>query len=464
MRLKFKKMNVQFKFFLSVAVASSVLFGQVAMPTYASSSVEETIKLQGTELIWNTNETGQTLEKVLLNDQEIVYSYNSNNNRVSKKIPDDIVNYTYNQDSQLISESNSNQNIQFTYDESTALIDGLIVEENVYHYIKDDDLNVIAINDSEGNEVAKYQYDTDGKTLYILGQDSNGKWIDRSEDTEFIGVINPIRLHSLYYDAETGWYYNGRQYYDSVNNKYIVGTDHLRSMTDDSVSAMASDNMAIRIHNWRTNLMNSSDFGKSISYSSKWYDNLSDVELLSRLIYGENTVLTADQNAVAWVLINRKNQNSSVFGGSTYRGVATKSGAFEPLTGGSSGTTNARVPNTSSPRWSNAVWIACTLLTTSSTADYNEFITKPTGISNQLYFVGLSYFLTGVSQDKSPTGSGIKYSFNGGSTFVDIKDIVVVFDTTDVFQNPTSRSAITSNSRLNTAAKRNSHNIFFNTK
>lgn len=100
------------------------------------------------------------------------------------------------------------------------------------------------------------------------------------------------------------------------------------------------------------------------------------------------------------------------------------------------------------------------MVTTSSTTDYNDFVSKPTGISTQLYFVGLSYFLSGsVSQNDSP--SGLKIVFGTG-TYVKIKDVVIVFDTTDVFQNPSSKSAITSNTRLDTSAERNTHNIFFN--
>jgi hypothetical protein len=64
------------------------------------------------------------------------------------------------------------------------------------------------------------------------------------------------------------------------------------------------------------------------------------------------------------------------------------------------------------------------------------------------------------SRDASP--SGIEYSFNGGSTFVKIKDIVIVFDGSSSFQNPSNKAAITSNPNLNTSSLRSTHNIFFN--
>jgi hypothetical protein len=100
------------------------------------------------------------------------------------------------------------------------------------------------------------------------------------------------------------------------------------------------------------------------------------------------------------------------------------------------------------------------MLTTSNTTHYNDFIPKPTGISNHLYFVGLNYFFSAnVSIDDSP--SGLKINFGDG-TYVKMKDVVIVFDTHSAFQNPSSKSAITSDSRLDTYDERARHNIFFN--
>nr|WP_233167568.1 cell wall hydrolase [Paenibacillus roseus] len=217
----------------------------------------------------------------------------------------------------------------------------------------------------------------------------------------------------------------------------------------------------MQIQSCQTTSLNDTNFGKPLTYSSSWYNSLSDIELLARLLYGENVLNEGDQYAVAWVLINRKNANSSEFGGNTFRGVATKSGAFEPLTGGQGGTENARVPNTSSNRWNTAIWSACTFTYTSSISDYNSLIPKAPGISNQLFFVGLSYFLTGTnSQDKTPSGTGLRYKMD--NNYINIKNVVIVFDTTTSFQNPSKKDSITSHADLNSAQKRLRHNIFFN--
>ncbi|WP_028563721.1 cell wall hydrolase [Paenibacillus pinihumi] len=288
-------------------------------------------------------------------------------------------------------------------------------------------------------------------------------------DESFIGTINLIRLHSFYYDEETGWYYTGSRYYDSNKNEFLKGAVKLQppSLNDvlknkeSVITPFADVQLIMQIQNCQTTRLNDNNFGKPITYSSSWYNNLSDIELLSRLLYGENTFNAGDQYAVAWVLINRKNANSSEFGGSTYKGVATKSGAFEPITGGENGTENARVPNTSSNQWNTAVWSACTLMYTSSTSDYNSLIPKAPGISNQLFFVGLPYFLSGtISQDKTPSGTGLRYKM--GSNYINIKNVVIVFDTTTSFQNPSKKDAILSHSNLDNSAKRLRHNIFFN--
>ena len=301
--------------------------------------------------------------------------------------------------------------------------------------------------------MAKYEYDENGIVVAIFGKNAVGEWIEMSENTSFVGTLNLIRLHSYYYDSETNWYYDGLYYYNPTNNEYIVPN------AEGTVKVNVSQSLIVTVSDWRTELMNTPSFGKSISFSSGWYNSLSDVEILSRLIYGENTMFSIDQNAVGWVLVNRKKANSTQFGGGTYRGVATKSGAFEPITGGSDGTANARTPNKSNPRWSNAVWIACSLLIANNDNDYMGLFYKPTGISSQLFFAGLNYFLD-YSINDSPTGSGILYKMDG--TYIDIKDVVIILNSGMSLQNPGTKSTITSNVNLDTFSERNTHNIFFN--
>lgn len=172
-------------------------------------------------------------------------------------------------------------------------------------YLNNDSFNVVAINDENSNEVAKYEYDKSGIVSAILGKDSNDNWVDMSGNSSFIGTINLIRLHSYYYDNETKWYYTGYKYYDSTKNKFVGGTDNLNlistyeDFSKNTVSLAVTQEIAQRIATWQTALLNDSNFGKPINtYTSGWYNNLSDAEILSRLIYGENTTNTADQARV----------------------------------------------------------------------------------------------------------------------------------------------------------------------
>lgn len=101
-------------------------------------------------------------------------------------------------------------------------------------------------------------------------------------------------------------------------------------------------------------------------------------------------------------------------------------------------------------------------------SDYEELMYKPLGVSDQLYFVGLNYFLSNfsngkpISKDAIPANTGLTYSCDSGSIYDKINDVVIVFGYDDSFQNPTSKSNITSNSKLDTSNERAGHNIFFN--
>jgi len=411
---------------------------------------------QGYTLNWKSTEEGKVLEKATISNVDYRYEYNDNRNRILKKSKKDTAKFSYDNNSKLISELRGKNHFTYQYDYLNKLV-GFTLNDTMYYYIKDSDFNVTAITDTDNHIIVKYDYDKNGIVSAIWGKDSVGNWIDKSNDNSFIGTLNLIRLHSYYYDEETGWYYNGLQYYNPVNNTYIVGGITQPSSIGNFTKSVSVSTI-IAISQWKSELMNNNNtFGVPIDYSSGWYNSLSTVEILARLLYGENTVNGADQYACAWIVINRKNNGG--FGGNTYRGVATYSGAFEPITGGEDGTENARTPDTSDPRWSSAVWAACTLLTTSSNSDYLELIAKPNGITDQFFFTGLTYFMLSYkSQNDYPTG--LRYNMDG--TFHDIEDVVIVFNTNDTYQNPTSKEAILNNSRLDTYYERSTHNIFFN--
>ena len=71
-----------------------------------------------------------------------------------------------------------------------------------YYYIRNGQNDIIGIVDTNGAQVVSYTYDTWGKLLGIYSKDANGNFtIDRTNDTSFIGYINPYRYRGYRYDA-----------------------------------------------------------------------------------------------------------------------------------------------------------------------------------------------------------------------------------------------------------------------
>lgn len=409
---------------------------------------------------------------------------NNENRRTEKVSPKEIASFEYNEDGFLNEEIRNGTHIEYLY--NLDYLFGFVLDGVMYYFDKDDSLTVTSILDVSGNKLASYQYGDDGLVSAILGPNENGSWVDKSDDDTFIGVINRIRLHSFYADPETTLYYNGLRYYDSVLDQYVgaeyelsdVDTAYKAHAMADSLlwdvafpaimqeamiqSTAANDQLVQQLLDWVFQLMSSSTFGAPINtHSTTWYSGLSEVELLTRLIYGENTYYVQDQTAVAWVLANRKSANSTTFytGTNSYANIAKKSGQFAPITGGSSDTQNARVPNTSSGKWASATTLACSLLITSSTSDYQTLFPKPDGISTQKYFLGLSYALS-IASFRDKANGGLEYNF-GTSTYQTLKLVTVVFESASSLKNPTNQAAIKAHSGLTTVAERNKHNIFF---
>lgn len=137
------------------------------------------------------------------------------------------------------------------------------------------------------------------------------------------------------------------------------------------------------------------------------FNGLDSVDLLARLIYSEaSTQEPKGKLGVYWVVVNRKNKNTSEFGGNTTAGVVLKSGAFDGMK-----TSNARCPSTSSTAWAES-------LSTASNGGTNP-------IGKCLWFNGNEYYGT---HTKTVNGQE-KYTFNG-STYIDVVEKVVIQDHT----------------------------------
>ena len=87
---------------------------------------------------------------------------------------------------------------------------GFVYKNKTYYYHKNISGDIIGILDSNYNEVVKYVYDSWGVVLDII------------DETDFnLGMKNPFRYRSYYYDEETELYYLNSRYYKPKVGRFI---------------------------------------------------------------------------------------------------------------------------------------------------------------------------------------------------------------------------------------------------
>ena len=122
---------------------------------------------------------------------------------------------------QLLGEEHSDGTaLRFTYDPFGALsgiqyksANGSTTEYYVRCTLNGD---VDQIYDTSGNLLARYIYDSWGRTVSILN--GSGQEILTGDH---IAVVNPIRYRGYYYDGESGLYYLQSRYYDAKTGRYV---------------------------------------------------------------------------------------------------------------------------------------------------------------------------------------------------------------------------------------------------
>ena len=190
-------------------------------------------------------------------------------------------------------------------------------------------------------------------------------------------------MYGDYKDDETGWYYSSGLYTDA-SRKIVIGlnvddvNDSNPFYESDSISLLSTyyEDIDFAADEWATALMDNSNF--VVQKTPDDVSSMSLVEKIARTIYGENTEKTTDQDAIAWVMLNRHHQWSQtleqVVVPGQFNALKEKNGqAFETIN--------------KSLGWKNAVYLACLMLTDSSEDAWNHIVPRPYGISTQLYFV-----------------------------------------------------------------------------
>ena len=130
------------------------------------------------------------------------YTYDSNGNRIKKKVNGATTQYIMS-DGLMLGEVGPDGYLFYFFDESGRKYGFILNASQRYYYEYNLQGDVIGIYDSSGNKVVTYTYDAWGKLLEIGGS---------AADT--VGAINPIRYRGYYYDTETGFYFLQTRYYD----------------------------------------------------------------------------------------------------------------------------------------------------------------------------------------------------------------------------------------------------------
>ena len=134
------------------------------------------------------------------------FTYDGRGRRMSKNG----ILYIYDSQGRVIRQSNG---LEFFYDYEG--IAACRYNDQLYLYITDGQGNVIALIDTNGNEVVQYWYDAWGNHKVV---DANGNEIT---SLNHLGNLNPFRYRGYYYDVETGLYFLQTRYYDPEVGRFL---------------------------------------------------------------------------------------------------------------------------------------------------------------------------------------------------------------------------------------------------
>ena len=157
---------------------------------------------------------GKQLNTYSDNKNLVTYKYDYTGTRIGKTVNGTETKF-YLEETKIIFEETNDSVIYYIYDNVGGLI-GFIYNNNLYYYVKNYQNDIIAILDSIGNVIVKYQYDSWGNHISI--KDANDSEIT---DVSHVGLINPFRYRSYYFDKETGLYYLNSRYYNPLWGRFL---------------------------------------------------------------------------------------------------------------------------------------------------------------------------------------------------------------------------------------------------
>lgn len=165
---------------------------------------------------------GRELSKYISSNKEVTYKYNKDGIRTSKDVNGVVTNY-YLEGNKIIVETRGEDVIYYTRDENGELI-GIEYQDKTYFYKKNYLGDIIGIYNSNYEQIVNYKYDSWGNIISITDNLGN-EIIDETN----IGIINPFRYRSYYYDEETKLYYLNSRYYNPKWGRFINADSYIGS-------------------------------------------------------------------------------------------------------------------------------------------------------------------------------------------------------------------------------------------
>ena len=150
------------------------------------------------------------------------YSYDARGRRTAKNG----ITFTYDSNGNLIKQSNG---LEFLYDHTGVF--AVKYNGSTYFYRKDAQANIVALLDNNGTVVVKYRYDAWGNCKVL---NADGTTI--TDDTH-IGILNPFRYRSYYFDTETNLYFLKTRYYEPEIGRFMT-IDDISYLDPDSINGL----------------------------------------------------------------------------------------------------------------------------------------------------------------------------------------------------------------------------------
>jgi len=196
---------------------------------YSSTNIDRMINFENEQISYDelgnpTNigsktlswENAKELKRYIDSDSNltITYEYDSEGHRIQKNVNGVIRKY-YLEEDNIVFETIDNKYIYYVRDSKGSLI-GFVYNGSLYYYIKNNFNDIIGITNESFEKIVNYRYDSWGKIISITDGEGN-----EIVDDNNIGLINPFRYRSYYYDNETNWYYLNSRYYNPVWGRFV---------------------------------------------------------------------------------------------------------------------------------------------------------------------------------------------------------------------------------------------------